>query len=89
MENYVFLSYDESTPTNRDFVETLARCLQGDARLSFWFAPWHSIPGVPVQEQMEDALLEAQSCAIFVGGADRITGWQNERMRVAIKIRGC
>ena len=45
----------------------------GDARLAFWFAPWHSIPGTPIDEQMERALLEAQSCAVFIsGGADGV-----------------
>lgn len=81
--NHVFLSYSEE---NRDFVESLARWLQGDALLSFWFGPWHSVPGVPVQEQMEDALWEAQSCAVFVGSGE-IQGWQNEQMRVAIQTR--
>lgn len=87
MRNCVFLSYDDKSPTNRDFAEALARRFQNDARLTFWFAPWHSVPGVPAQEQMEDALLEAQSCAVFVGGSERITGWQNEQMRAAIQTR--
>jgi len=87
IQNCVFLSYNTADARNRDFVETLARRLQGDAHLSFWFAPWHSVPGAPVQEQMEDALLEARSCAVFVGGSDRITGWQNEQMRAAIQTR--
>lgn len=81
--NQVFLAY---APENRDAVEALARRLQGDARLSFWFAPWHSIPGVPIQEQMEDALAAAQSCAVFFG-ASGLAGWQNEQMRVAIQRR--
>jgi len=83
MAYHVFLSYNHE---NRAFVESVARRLQGDARLSFWFGPWHSIPGAPVQEQMEDALWEAQSCAVFVGSG-QIEGWQNEQMRVAIQTR--
>lgn len=67
--NYVFLSYNNE---NRDFVDSLALRLQGDARLSFWFAPWHSIPGAPIQEQMEGALGQAQSCAVFICGGERI-----------------
>jgi metacaspase-1 len=82
--NRVFLSYSEE---NRDFVEMLARRLQGDARLSFWFSPWHSIPGTPVQKQMEDALGEAQSCAVFISGSEQIKGWQNVQMRTAIQTR--
>jgi hypothetical protein len=80
---HVFLSYSEE---NRDFVESLARRLQGDARLSFWFGPWHSVPGVPIQEQMEEALWDAQACAVFISSA-RIEGWQNEQMRTAIQTR--
>jgi hypothetical protein len=81
----VFLAY---APENQDAVEALARRLYGDARLSIWFGPWHKIPGLPFQEQMEQALLSAQVCAIFIGGgAEQITGWQNEQMRVAIQTR--
>jgi hypothetical protein len=81
--HHVFLSYSEK---NKDFVESLARRLQADARLSFWFSPWHSVPGMPIQEQMEETLWEAQSCAIFIS-SDGIEGWQNEQMRVAIQTR--
>jgi hypothetical protein len=82
--NRVFLSYNDDT---RDFVEALARRLRGDGRLAFWFQPWHAVPGRPAQEQMEDALLQAQSCAVFIGGAGGIAGWQNEQMRAAIQTR--
>jgi len=57
----VFLSYGSD---NIDFVQDLALRLQGDARLSFWFEPWHSVPGLPLQEQMEEALQQAASCAV-------------------------
>lgn len=82
--SHVFLSYSRE---NRDFVETLARRLQGEARLSFWFGPWHSVPGVPAQEQMETALGRAQACAVFISDPGRIEGWQNEQMRAAIQTR--
>ena len=81
--HHVFLSYSEE---NQDFVDSLARRLQGDARLAFWFGPWHSVPGVPIQEQMEEALWQASSCAVFVGSGG-IEGWQNEQMRAAIQNR--
>lgn len=83
LSNRVFLNYAEE---NRDLVEALALRLKADARLSFWFAPWHSIPGQPRQEQMEEALRAADSCAVFVGGED-IQGWQSEQMREAIRRR--
>ena len=81
--NHVFLSYSEE---NRDFVESLARRLQSDARLSFWFRPWHSIRGEDIQEQMQQALWEAQSCAVFIS-SDQIEGWQSAQMRAAIQAR--
>jgi hypothetical protein len=71
---HIFLSYSDD---NQDFVEALARRLQGDARLSFWFGPWHSLPGQPVQEQMERALWAAGACAVFIGSG-QIEGWQSE-----------
>lgn len=83
ISNHVFFSYGGE---NQPFVEALARRLRGDARLSFWFGPWHSVPGVPAQEQMEEALWQARTCAVFIG-AGQITGWQNEQMRAAIQTR--
>lgn len=83
-KNHVFLSYN---PETRDVVEQVAAQLQNDARLSFWFAPWHSVPGQPIQEQMEQALGDAGSCAIFIDSSENIQGWQNEQMRVAIQTR--
>lgn len=79
--HHVYLSYNTTT---RPFVANLALRLRGDARLSFWFEPWHAIPGQPIQEQMEDALGQATSCAVFIG-EDGIEGWQNEQMRTAIQ----
>ncbi len=79
----VFLSYSSS---NQDFVERLALRLRNEAYLSFWFGPWHSIPGVSKQEQIEEALLNSTSCAIFIG-PDRLNDWQNEQMRTAIQRR--
>jgi hypothetical protein len=81
----VFLAYAEG---NHEAVETLARQLRREGRLSIWFAPWHSVPGTPLQEQMEAALLAAQSCVVFLGGdGGGIAGWQNEQMRAAIQTR--
>ncbi len=81
MINQVFLSYSEA---NRDQVETIAQRLKGDGRLTFWFEPWHAIPGQPLQEQMEDALAQATSCAVFIGSSG-VEGWQNEQIHAAIQ----
>ncbi len=82
--NHVFLSYAED---NLDFVEAVAQRLQGDARLSFWFVPWHSVPGEPIQEQMEVALRQAQARAVFVSAPGGLAGRKNEQMRAAIQTR--
>jgi len=79
----VFLAYAEE---NLDIVEALARRLKGDARLTFWFAPWHSVPGQERQQQMEKALRQAQACAVFISTA-QINSWQNAQMRSAIQMQ--
>lgn len=79
----VFLSYHEG---DRAQVEALAERLS-EAGVSFWFAPWHSVPGEPLQEQMEDALGRAEACAVIVGEGERLVGWHNEQLRVAIQTR--
>ena len=79
--SHVFLSY---CFCDLEFVTHIAMRLRGDARLSFWFEPWHAIPGQPLQEQMEDALARSTSCAVFIGPSG-VDGWQNEQMRAAIQ----
>jgi hypothetical protein len=84
-DSRVFLSYTEE---DREFVEAIAVKLRGDARLSFWFAPWHAVPGLPLQEQTEEALSQSQACIVFIGGTEgQVKGWQNEEVRVAIQTR--
>lgn len=81
---HVFLSYSgDSEP----FVESLAIRLHGEARLSFWFGPWHSVPGADRQRQMNDALSRAEACAVFIGPSRRLEAWQNEQIRAAIERR--
>lgn len=81
----VFLS---CAPEDEDAVDAIARQLARDDRITLWFAPWHSIPGEDRQQQMEDALLQSQACAVFVGGETvSLRGWHNEQMRAAIQNR--
>jgi hypothetical protein len=82
--SHVFLSYSEA---NEAFVEALARRLKDDARLSFWFRPWHAIPGQDLQAQMEQALSEAQACAVFLGTV-RLEDLEDEQMRGMIQALG-
>src|SRR5262249_39932894 len=82
--SHVFLSYASE---NQESVEALAQRLRGDARLDFFFAPWHERPGEPIQEQLEAALSRAQSCAVFLSGTSAPIEYQYEAMRVAIQTR--
>jgi hypothetical protein len=82
---HTFLAY---APENEAAVDELALRLRGDARLSFWFRPWHSIPGQPLAAQMAKELLRAQSCAVFLGGgAPGLEPWQELIVAAAIQRR--
>jgi hypothetical protein len=86
MENqYAFLSY---APENEAAVEAVARRLRDELQLPVWFAPWHATPGADFQRELEDALLGARACVVFVGGgAGGVAGWQSEELRAAIEER--
>lgn len=81
--SHVFLSYGEE---NEPFAAALALRLRDDAHLSFWFRPWHAVPGQDLQAQMEAALLNARCCAVLIGPGP-IEGWHNAQMRAAIQSR--
>lgn len=66
-----FLSYSQG---NHDSVEALAGRPQAGARFPFWSSPCHNVPGVPIQEQVKEALWEARARAVF-GGYGPIEGW--------------
>ena len=80
----VFFSYSEGS---EDFVEKLALRLYSEARLSFWFEPWHIISGKLEQAQQEDALKLSKACAVFIDAESQgeLQGWQNLQMRTAIQ----
>lgn len=81
---HIFLSYSgDSEP----FVESLALRLYGDARLAFWFGPWHSVPGEERLRDMEDAVATAEAAAVFIGPARRLEAWQSEATRAALERR--
>ncbi|MCP4284682.1 MAG: TIR domain-containing protein, partial [Gammaproteobacteria bacterium] len=82
----VFLSYNKA---NEYLVEQLAQRLKGDARISFWFEPWHSIPGKTTLDEKEKVLLSAQSLAVFIGGnsAQLEKEWQSKEKDAAITIQ--
>jgi nucleoside phosphorylase len=82
-KTHVYLAYAPDVAAD---VEQLALQLKGDARLDFFFAPWHERSGKPLQEQLEDAMQQSQVCAVFLSGELPIE-YQYEAMRLAIQTR--
>jgi hypothetical protein len=79
----VFLSH---TSGDKDAVEHIARRLRAEAQLEPFLDKWHLIPGNPWQEELEQALNQSQTCAVFLGPAD-LGPWENEEMRLALDKR--
>jgi hypothetical protein len=74
-----FLSYRDE---DEGQVEQIARLLQKDPHITFWFSPWHSIPSEARQTQLEAALQGSSCCIVFIGSAPGgIRGRHNEQMR--------
>jgi tetratricopeptide (TPR) repeat protein len=82
MPFHVFLSHSS---TDKPAVEELARRLTKES-IQAWLDKWHLIPGNPWQPDIEKALAESETCAVFVGPSGLGT-WQNEEMRAAIDRR--
>ena len=78
----VFLSHNSK---DKPIVEQTAHKLE-DMGIKVWLDKWNLIPGEPWQEDLEDALDESQTIAVFVGPHD-ISPWENEEMRSAIEER--
>jgi hypothetical protein len=79
----VFLSH---TSGDKDEVERIARRLRAEAQLEPFVDKWHLIPGNPWQEELEQALNQSWTCAVFLGPAD-LGPWENEEMRLALDKR--
>jgi hypothetical protein len=82
MAFHVFLSH---STTDKPAVEELARRLVKEG-VQVWLDKWHLIPGNPWQPDIEKALAESETCAVFVGPSG-FGPWQNEEMRLAIHRR--
>ena len=82
MSYHVFLSHNS---TDKPAVEELARRLAKEG-IQAWLDKWHLIPGNPWQPDIEKALAESETCAVFVGPSG-FGPWQNEEMRAAIDQR--
>ena len=79
----VFLSH---TSGDKDAVERIAQRLRTEAQLEPFLDKWHLIPGNPWQEELEQALNQSRTCAVFLGPA--VVGpWENEEMRLALDMR--
>jgi WD40 repeat protein len=76
---HVFLSHSRA---DKPAVEELARRLAKEG-IQAWLDKWHLIPGNPWQPDIEKALGESETCAVFVGPSG-FGPWQNEEMRAAI-----
>ena len=78
----VFLSHNSK---DKPIVEQIAHKLEAKG-LKVWLDKWNLIPGDAWQEDLEDALDESQTIAVFVG-PHNISPWENEEMRSAIEER--
>jgi len=78
----VFLSHNSA---DKPTVEELAYHLKR-AGIEPWLDKWHLTPGVPWQNEIERALANSASCAVFLGPSG-INKWQMEEMRAAISQR--
>lgn len=79
----VFLSHHSS---DKPHVEWLAARLEDDAGLRPFLDKWHLVPGEPWQEELETALDQSATCAVFLGPSG-LGGWENEEMRAALDER--
>ena len=79
----VFLSYNSKD--NAD-VERIARRLKDEHGLEVWLDKWNLIPGEPWQEELEKALDDCKTVAVFLGSTG-IGPWENEEMRAALDAR--
>jgi TIR domain len=63
MPFHVFLSHSSA---DKPAVEDLARQLAEEG-VHAWLDKWHLIPGNPWQPDIEKALAESETCAVFIG----------------------
>jgi len=77
---HVFLSHNSQ---DKAAVELLAHRLQQEVRLEPFLDKWHLVPGQSWQPDLERALEQSASVAIFFGPSG-ISPWHNEELRVAL-----
>jgi tetratricopeptide (TPR) repeat protein len=79
----VFLSYNSKDKAD---VEYFARWLRDEHKLKVWLDKWNLIPGEPWEEELEKALDDCKTVAVFLGSSG-IGPWANEEMRAALDAR--
>lgn len=79
----VFLSHSSS---DKPLVEALAARLEDDAKLRPFLDKWHLVPGQPWQEELEKAIQQSATCAVFLGPSG-LGPWENEEMRTMLSRR--
>ena len=79
----VFLSHNSK---DKAAVEALAIRLEDEAGFKVFLDQWNLIPGDPWQEDLEQALEDSRTVAVFLGPSG-IGGWHNEEMRNALDRR--
>ena len=79
----VFLSHNSQ---NKPAVEQLAKRLVDEAGITLFLDKWNLIPGNPWQEELETALRQSRTVAVFLG-PQGISPWENEEMRAALARR--
>lgn len=79
----VFLSHHSS---DKPLVEMIAARLEDEAGLKPFLDKWHLVPGEPWEEELEKALDQGATCAVFLGSSG-LGAWHNEEMRAALDER--
>ena len=79
----VFLSHASG---DKEAVEYLAQRLHVEVHRQPFLDRWHLIPGNPWQEELEQALQQSRTCAVFLGPRE-LGPWENEEMRLALDRR--
>ena len=67
-------------------MEQIAKRLEDEGGLEVFLDIWNLIPGDPFQEDLEKALKNSRTVAVFLGPSG-ISAWHNEEMRVALSTR--
>jgi hypothetical protein len=83
MDFDVFLSHNSK---DKPEVEKIGKMLEKTYGLKCWLDKWNLVPGEPWQDDLEKALDDSQTVAIFVGPTS-IGPWANEEMRSALEVR--